>query len=666
MSWTVRPSHRTRIRDHPIPLRGVAAKGKGAQLTFMLDRAGAVVAALERYFGRPYPFDKLDVIAAVDFSAGAMENAGAITYREQSILVGDDAPLSQKRNVLVTLAHELSHQWFGDLVTPAWWDDIWLNKSFATWMSYRTLNELYPGDHYDRDIQRYAQRAFGSDQLTTARQIRQPVTDANGIVTAFDGITYAKGGAVLRMMENYLGARPFRAGIRAYLNKFAFGTATADDLIQSIAEATSVRRVKPAFNSFLEQAGLPELDVKLDCDKFGGGRIALEQSRYLPLGSKGSTNRRWTLPVCLSLRREDNATRQCLMMTKRRTTIDIPAGQCPAAVMPNAMGAGYYRWQLDEKSWDALLADLPQLPAQEQLTVADSLNAAFNAGRISKADYISRAALLAKSDNWDVMSAPMGMLDFIVRHLTPEDGKAALRQSLGGLYSGRLKDLGLDPTTELDRTDPISATQMRSSVVEFLATVAKDAALRAELAERAKAFLGMGGDGQLHRDAISPDLADVAFLVGAEDIGANFVDALLKHLVTSQDGNLRSEILSALGHTTARSKIAAVRALALSDTIRNNEVRMLISSEMYDEETAAPTWDWIREHYKALSARYAKWTEQDLITSEDHFCNPERRDEVDSFFKPRIADIEGGKRALDNTLEEIDLCIAMRRKYNGG
>ena len=662
VTWNPIPA--TDIRDHPIPLRGVAARGKGADLRYILEHTAELVTGLERYFGRPYPFAKLDVIAAVDFSAGAMENAGAIVYREQSILIGEGAPLDQKRSVLVTHTHELSHQWFGDLVTPAWWDDIWLNESFATWMSYRTLNALYPDDHYDRDFERYVQRAFGADSLVTARQIRQPVKDLNDVATAFDRITYAKGGGVLSMMESYLGPDEFQAGIRAYLNKFAFGTATAGDLIRSIAKANHNKQVVPAFNSFLTQSGVPLLEVARDCGPDGAGRITLNQSRYLPLGSKGSPDRLWSLPACLSEERGGAWSRQCQIVAKRQDVLTYRRGACPSVVMPNASGAGYYRWTLDAASWNKLFAVFPDLPAREQLSVADSLAVSFDTGKISKQDYISRAAELAKSGEWDIASAPMGALGFIIRRVTPEDEQAALRQRVGAFYLPKLKAYGLDPTTAMDKTDPIDATRMRSAVVDFLANTAEDKMLRAELAERAKRFIGAVPDGERHRDALTPDLVSNALRVGVEDLGASFVDTLLTQLATSKDAILRNQILWAVGHVEHGPKLDEVRELALSDTLRNNEVSTILSAQMSDDKTRDGMWDWIRVHYAVLVSRFPKWRQNDLIGLASGFCSAERRAEVQKFFAPYVENIEGGGRTLAQTTEEISLCAALKHKYS--
>jgi len=203
VEWLPLPA--TDIRPRELPLRGIAAKGKGDQLAYALEGTNAIVTALESYFGTPYPWAKLDILAVPDFAAGAMENAGAITYRESLLLFDDTATPKRQRRYKMVHAHELAHQWFGDLVTPVWWNDIWLNESFATWMAFVAMDFAEPQGNYRRDLVSRGLQVMASDSLVNARQIRQPILSNNDISTAFDGITYSKGGAVLSMFENYLG-----------------------------------------------------------------------------------------------------------------------------------------------------------------------------------------------------------------------------------------------------------------------------------------------------------------------------------------------------------------------------------------------------------------------------------------------------------------------------
>ncbi|MBK7976463.1 MAG: hypothetical protein IPK07_25395 [Deltaproteobacteria bacterium] len=280
-------------REKPLPLRGIAVKGRGKDFTYALENTAAIVKALEEYFGIGYPFDKLDLFAAPDFGYGAMENAGLITYKDELILIDDKSPTGLRLAFWGTHAHEVSHQWFGNLVTMPWWDDLWLNESFATWIATKVVKQLHPEFHPERYQVHETLEAMETDDLASTRRIHEPIDDYTEVASAFDSISYAKGGAVLSMFEAYVGEERFRDAIRAHIQRFAGGSATSADLMRSIAAATDEpEAVVNAFLSFTEQPGVPLVDVKVRCEG-PVGQVSLSQKRSLPLGSTASANQKW-------------------------------------------------------------------------------------------------------------------------------------------------------------------------------------------------------------------------------------------------------------------------------------------------------------------------------------------------------------------------------------
>ena len=217
-----------KYRSEPLQLRGIAAKGEGHRMKHVLDETPSIIHALENYYGFGYPWDKLDLLAAPDFSAGAMENAGLVTFRDWLLLLDPDSPARNVRGSFNVTAHELAHQWTGDTVTMPWWNDIWLNEAFATWMQQKVTMELHPEYRADLDRVRGAEGAMNNDSLVSAREIRQPITGNGDIMTAFDGITYQKGAAVIGMFEGYVGEKTFQKGMRAYIQAHKFGGDVAE------------------------------------------------------------------------------------------------------------------------------------------------------------------------------------------------------------------------------------------------------------------------------------------------------------------------------------------------------------------------------------------------------------------------------------------------------
>ncbi len=283
------------VRKRALPLRAVTTKGHGKEIAYALAHTGEILAVLEQIFGIEYPYDKLDIIAVPD-KGGAMENAGAVTFSDGLLLFDEKkAPLWQKRGYASVMAHELAHQWVGDLVTAAWWDDIWLNESFATFIGAKAADQWDPKMDGRMELLDGVQGAIGSDSLVSARSIRQPIESTNDIENAFDGITYQKGGGVLSMFERWVGPATFAKGLHDYLSQHRFASATADDFL-SAESAAAGKDVKTPFHTFLDQPGVPFVEAEVKCD--GSPRLHLKQSRYLPMGSTGDSNKTWQIPIC--------------------------------------------------------------------------------------------------------------------------------------------------------------------------------------------------------------------------------------------------------------------------------------------------------------------------------------------------------------------------------
>src|SRR3954452_5205890 len=275
-----------RAGKNHFPVRIVTPKGRAAEAKYAASVTATILTRLEEYFGVPYPYGKSDQVAVpVTMGFGAMENAGMVTYG-QNILLADparDTP-NRQRNYAVTAAHELAHQWFGDLVTTAWWDDIWLNEAFASWMEQKLVREWKPEWKMEREEVSSKLHAQQADSLMAARQIRQPIESNDDIENAFDSITYQKGAAVIGMFEQWKGPETFRRGVQSYMKRYSHRTATSGAFLDELSGA-SKSDVARSFSTFLNQAGIPMLSVSLDCA--GSSPVLhLEQSRLVPAGWK--------------------------------------------------------------------------------------------------------------------------------------------------------------------------------------------------------------------------------------------------------------------------------------------------------------------------------------------------------------------------------------------
>jgi alanyl aminopeptidase len=648
----------TEVRDHPLPLRGIAVKGKGGQLGYALENTNVIVTALESYFGTPYPWAKLDIIAVPDFSAGAMENAGAITYREALLLFDDTATPERKRSYKMVHAHELAHQWFGDLVTPAWWNDIWLNESFATWMAHVAMDIAEPDANYRRDLLARGLAVMADDSLVSARQIRQPILSNNDIATAFDGITYSKGGAVLSMFESFLGRDDFRQGVRNYMRDFEYGTATADDFIHHLADASSDQPawlVVSAFNSFLGQAGLPLVKITPNCDQHNLS-IHLQQSRYFPVGSTGKQGQLWDIPVCLRLGYAHEEIKTCLLLSEKEQTYELPQA-CPDWIVPNADSAGYYRFSMSKNGWKTLLAHSDVQNANEMMAAVGSLAGAFNAGDVDVATLMSVAPQLIASPHWRVATAPIEQMNFMYEKMAAEGQKKELENRFADFYAGKLDSTGLEITDDIDRA------RLQDALVAFMAKTARQPALRATLVNMAKAYSGYGSDNQIHPEAANPIILGTALVVGVDELGPDFVDHLLGLVKGSTDAVIRGRALDAIGSTRDPDKAAEVRELAFSTDLRDNEIFNILYPQAAMPETRDATWAWFQKNIDRILQRIPEERWGRLTFFGQAYCDTEKRQEVEAFFAPRVDNLTGGPRNLAQTLENIDLCVARVRQH---
>ena len=296
------------------PVRMITPKGKIAQAKYAAEVTGPLLAELENYFGVPYPYEKLDVLA-VPLFGGAMENAGLITC-VQTLMLRDPAEdgIDRQRGYAEVIAHEMAHQWFGDLVTTAWWNDIWLNEAFASWMASKIIREWKPEWNTVIDEQNIRMGAMGGDVLLSARKIRQPIESNDDIANAFDNITYSKGEAVIGMFENWMGEDAFRRGVQQYIRQYSWRNATAGDFLDSLSTAGG-KPVGRAFSTFLDQAGVPLVSVKLECGA-GSASLHLTQKRALPLGSAGAAPQTWQIPVCARYADGSRIYRECNLLSE--------------------------------------------------------------------------------------------------------------------------------------------------------------------------------------------------------------------------------------------------------------------------------------------------------------------------------------------------------------
>ncbi|WBY08360.1 M1 family metallopeptidase [Sphingomonas sp. 7/4-4] len=517
-------------RPKPLPLRIVGTKPYAGQMAYALEGSKKIVALLEHYFDQPFPYPKLDQIGS-PVMPGAMENAGADIYGDGILFVDEDSPTEDKQTFGMVVAHELSHQWFGDVVTPAWWDDIWLNESFANWMGYRIGNEWRPDLNIGVSAIDEAFDAMQIDALAAGRPIHEKITNDANIDAAFDQITYGKGGQVVAMIAAYLGEEKFRDGVRLHMQRYHHGNATTDQFFDSLASAAHDPRVLASLRSFVDQQGVPVVALKRD-----GDALTASQSRYAYFGSNLPATQ-WIVPVCV--RRA--AVRSC-------TLLDKPSGAIEAkgdgVIVPNAGGWGYYRFDMDPAEWNALIAAAPTLPEGEALAVTDSLWASFYAGKAKYPQLVALArAMAAHPASNAALDNGTRLRGMLRRGLISDAALPAYRKLIADIYGPKLAQLGFDPTVGAHASDTPDRKKLRSDMVQLVAGAGGDAAVRAKLTAAADAYLA--GDAK----ALDPQFGQLALSLDIEDKGVPLAKAVAEKGLAGQDPMLRQAAFQAIGNS---------------------------------------------------------------------------------------------------------------------
>jgi alanyl aminopeptidase len=645
LEWTDIPA--SDIRDRPIRLRAITPRGKDGKAGYALASTAALLETLERYFDMPYPYEKLDLVAPVNFIASGMENAGAIFYSQDLLFTSEHTPPAQRDFFTMVHAHELAHMWFGDLVTPRWWTDLWLSESFASWMGDKVAATRSAGLQ-----RRTAVGSFGvmkEDSLASARAIRTPIRHTREAAGAFSGVTYSKGAAVLTMFEQFVGEDSFRDGVRRYIAHFADGVADFDDFARAIAETAGDEALVEAMAGFVNQPGMPLVEAKLDCT---GEKPAVElrQLAYRPLGSRTALDRHWTVPICLSYRERGVRGRVCTMLNDAGARLELDASSCPQWLMPNADGSGYYRFSVDSAGWRALRDGFAELSATEALAVVDSLEATFNSGRLDSADYLGGLRVAARSEYADVAMAALQASTRLFA-LVDETDVRDLRQWIAHAFPVR-------PTGGAGTSDEALLRQEWSStrVMQL-----RDTRHMAELASQARVALEQGGDpvvAGLNEQSFQQAVTAALMLEGEK-----FYDALLSTAARgSKSGGLQDAMAMGVGAIWDRELAARVRHdILTTERFSGWQVRWIIDAFLHSAALRDESWAWLKEHFDALLEKHLSAGHRSQLGGlVDSWCDLDRAMEIRAFLQAHQRQLPRHERFSDFAWESVELCVALR------
>ena len=621
-----------------VPIRACTTPGKLPFAHFALTGAEFFLHYYDNYFGIKYPMPKLDMIAIPDFEAGAMENFGAITYRETAMLVDEKtASLDAKKVVAVDVAHEMAHQWFGDMVTMGWWNNVWLNEGFATWMSNKPLAVWKPEWQIPQSQAAELNDTLDLDAGRVTRAIRARAETPGEINEMFDGISYGKAAAVLQMTENYLGEESFRAGVHRYLQAHMYGNATAEDFWTTL-HAASGKPADKIMESLVSQPGEPLLTFATPRN----GKVEVSQNRFFLHPNATASDQMWTLPVCVK-NAADHV--DCQVLSASTQLLPAPPAQ---PFYGDGGGKGYYRSRYSSEAYQQILHVVETgLTPAERITFIGSQWAQARAGIATVGDFLHLSAAVRSDASPFVIKTVAGALKTIDQQVASnEQEHQQLASWVRTNFAPALSSLGAPNSS--DAPDKIL---LRANLFELLGNVGADPQIIAEARIISDQYLQQPG-------AIDPTLAAEALIIAAQNGNAAFFDKLQSATEKSSEPQLRIQALQALAYFRDPTLVKRALDYAVSSKVKNQDAARLIEVEMRDRRTRDVAWLYVMQNWPQVDAQLTTWTGGTLVQSTEHFCSEDRIPTITAFFQDHP--VPAAARALDKARGSITNCAEFR------
>jgi aminopeptidase N len=623
------------------PLRVCATPDKRELTGFALEAAAQQLRFYNDYYGIPYPFGKLDIVGVPDFAAGAMENTGAITFREEYLLADPErAALATKKTIASIMSHEIAHMWFGDLVTMKWWDDIWLNEGFATWMAAKPVAAWKPEWNVALDEIEETQTALGLDALRSTRPIRMKAETPEEISQLFDGIAYAKAAAVLRMVEHYVGPEAFRKGVASYVAKYRYGNAAAEDFWTEVARVTG-RPVDRIMASFVDQAGVPVLEVSSECTG-ASTDVHVEQSRF-SLGPAPAAQV-WTVPVCFKAFPDSPAT--CEIVSKPAETLRIPG--CAAEAFVNAGSTGYFFTDYPPATVRALARK-----ARGTLTPAERLGLLGDEWWMTRAArhdigvFLDLASALAADTTEAVADALAARLAYVAEYLVPDGGRGEFEAWVRARFGPPLARLASGP----DDGDELQQSR-RAQLMQLTGIWGGAADVQARAREMARRYID---DPSSLPGTIAPAVLQVAAYGGDAALYERYL-ARLAAVQSNPEEYYR--YFDALSYFRDARLIDRTLRLALSDDVRSQDTGTLLAGMLARPWSRPRAWAFVEAEWGALTEKLGTFQGiPQVVAGTQHFCSAESAREVKAFFAAHP--VPAADRALRQAIERIESCAAL-------
>jgi puromycin-sensitive aminopeptidase len=647
VAYTVGPYDPTPVAETRTgwPVRVFLPRGMASKGLFARDAHRRSLEYLEDYTAIPYPYTKVDAIGVPDFEAGAMENPGAITYRLTAIAAdADRASTPALKGIFYTAAHELTHMWWGDLVTMAWWDDLWLNESFATFIGYKVVAELMPEWGMWRDFVATLVRPFNLDALASTHPISFEVRNAKQATERFDVITYWKGAGVVRMIEGFLGADAFRTGVRAYLDRYREANATADDFWRELS-AASGRDVATIANAWITQPGHPLIRIEADADG-----LRLRQQRFFadPDAAPDAAPALWPTPMVIKYGTAEGIREARVLADGADQTVALPGAQW---FFPNGEGAGFYRFALDDAALGRLVAVVQEaLSAAERLTLIGNQWALVKACKTDIGQFFTVLGGFRAESDRAVLAAICERLYWLGTHVVDDADRPAFEGFVADFLSPHFAALGWDPRPGESADDRLR----RATAIAALGELAANAGIIAEANVR------------LNRYLADPATLDANLASAVVGIAARHGDAALyqryldRKRAAANDPEEEQRLLFGLTAFEDPELVQRSLALTLTDEVRPQDRAHLYARLLGTRASRLAAWSFVRDRWNDLAARLDPMLQQNIVRALSQLTVEPAASEVLDFLPARATDET--RETVAQTIEQLRIDTAVCRR----
>jgi puromycin-sensitive aminopeptidase len=636
-----------------VPIKVWAIKGRKDMGIYARDMAARLLPYYNEYFKIPYPWQKLDLIAVPDFEAGAMENPGAITFRETLLLLDPKTGSAQsRRSITSVIAHEMAHLWFGDLVTMKWWDDLWLNEAFATWMSTRAVDHVVPEWEFSKHYAGDRAEAMHTDSLLSTRSIHADVKNPAQANEMFDTITYSKGAAILRMCESYVGDEVFRQGVHDYLSTHSYKNATTEDLWSAVGQASHLP-ITEMMHGWVYQPGFPLVSLISASQKEGqSDGLSLEQKRFILAETDKKLPQTWSVPVIIKQYGAGDNSADIKMMMKPEESITAVAGVTKSeTINANAGGVGYYRVKYPKPMLDELLSHLDKLTAPERIALLSDEGALLQAGQSTPAEYLGALSYFREQTDESLWHQELGQL----RGLEPfvdEGNRPAFERFVQYQLGSIAPRLGW----QAGKDDSQQKRILRGSVIEMLGTIGGDQAIIDEAHKRFKQYL-------TDENSLDPDLVEAVSSIIAYNGTASDFDTFKKLYETAKTPEKTVRNLMMLGQFAEKPLVQKALLMSIDGSVRTQDAPHLLGGILWDHRSNDAAWEFIKTHWSKITSLYSQQMVPRVIAGAGSFITPAMFTQLRDFFATHK--IVAGESTVKRTLERVSINAAFDQRSAG-